>query len=490
MLLVKKDKMKFRTFFTKYISVLLLLILITIALLFFSAATSPLYPNCYLFDSAYFRFIGSFILKGKTLYKDIWDHKGPILFFIQAIGALNGIKNTPGSFIFFLQIVSLFTAIRIIEKLPCTIKPLSRNPIPFILSILCFLSIFCKTMEYGNLSEEWSLPFISCSLYLMIKFASNTENNTFHPYRYAFIHGVCFSSLAFIRVNNAISICIGSLIISIFLIKNRQWKNLFINIASGISGIALITIPLCIYFRLKNALYDMLNATFFFNMKYSEQSSHQSFTGVNIYVRYLPIGMAIMLLLLHIGRNRRIKFVDILLMGIVAANSVILQQTNIYLHYFTIFLPVLCAVIIYCFSDIHIPELCITVAILFFFLIQDIQMIPALKFMHDSGPQFPTSENIPKDERISSIAFNVNPGIYLNTGIEPCSRFAAYQYSHFPVEPKFADEFIEAIHTVRPIWIIRPCRDTYDFPELQEIMDNEYHYEFNDPLTCYYRQNR
>ena len=88
---------------------------ITVLLLIFSTSTSPLYPNEYGYDSAFFRFIGKSILNGKTVYKDIWDHKGPVFYFIQTIGALHGTQNEKISFIFIMQICSMAASIYIMD---------------------------------------------------------------------------------------------------------------------------------------------------------------------------------------------------------------------------------------------------------------------------------------------------------------------------------------------------------------------------------------
>ena len=82
-----------------------MLIVLAIFMLLFATVTSPLFDNLYGYDSAFFRFIGSSILKGKTPYVDIWDHKGPVLYFIQTIGALHGTQNRKISLIFPMQVL-------------------------------------------------------------------------------------------------------------------------------------------------------------------------------------------------------------------------------------------------------------------------------------------------------------------------------------------------------------------------------------------------
>ena len=91
---------------------LFLLIAISIILLF-SKATSPLYDGSYSVDDSIFKVIGKGILNGYVPYKDLFDHKGPILFLIQALGLL--INKNVG--IFILQILNLFVTIIYMDKI-------------------------------------------------------------------------------------------------------------------------------------------------------------------------------------------------------------------------------------------------------------------------------------------------------------------------------------------------------------------------------------
>lgn len=55
-------------------------------LLLLSASTSPLYKDLCDGDSSIFIFFGKAITLGKDAYRDYFDHKGPILFYINALG--------------------------------------------------------------------------------------------------------------------------------------------------------------------------------------------------------------------------------------------------------------------------------------------------------------------------------------------------------------------------------------------------------------------
>ena len=77
-----------------------------ILLLWYSYTTSPLY-NRIGFDSEIFKIMGIGILEGKVPYRVLFDHKGPVIFFITALGQLFSPGRTG---LFLLRTVSLSCA--------------------------------------------------------------------------------------------------------------------------------------------------------------------------------------------------------------------------------------------------------------------------------------------------------------------------------------------------------------------------------------------
>ena len=74
-------------------SFLLLCFLSFIFLAFFSVSTSFLYDYPKSIDSHVYQVIGKLWNEGYLPYVDVWDHKGPVIYFINAIGyALTGNK--------------------------------------------------------------------------------------------------------------------------------------------------------------------------------------------------------------------------------------------------------------------------------------------------------------------------------------------------------------------------------------------------------------
>lgn len=457
-----------------WISYLIIIFLSAGTILLFSSTTSPLYPNNYGVDSAFFRFVGLMICRGKTLYSEIFDHKGPVFFFLQAAGTLLGTKNADLTLTFLMQIAGLFLTVLFLFRAKLAAGSAKAGIISPIFSILCGIAVFCKLMEGGNLCEEWSLPAIALSLFLLVKYAANVKDQPLHPRRYAFLHGICIAVVLFIRANNIITICSGLAVVGIYLIYRRKWHNLFENILFGLLGLAVISIPILLYFLAKHALGDMLYANFLFNFKYSARRSHHTFTGTEFFDRYLPIGISLLIILIHILRERRIGLLECIVMCIAVVNAVSLWQTNQFQHYFVIFFPVLMLVLLLYVDFRKIPELLAALILLAFFVYEDIPLLSDLPGAASEPDIFAYAASIPEEEKDPAMVLYATPAVYLNSGLIPCSRFAAYHFSHFPIEPSMKDEFMKDMHAREPFWIVYLSGYEGVIPEVKEMLDADY----------------
>src|SRR5665647_3725729 len=234
-------------------------------LLFYSYSTSPLYSNNFgVLDSSLFMLIGKGITKGYMPYLDLFDHKGPILFFIEAFGWLIMPNRLGNFFIHWVFMVANLTLIFKIGQLFLN-KKWSWVPIIF------FLLILTVTFEGGNLTEEYSLPFLFLPLYLSLKSLKEESNGKAqHPPLYALIYGICFTLIIFIRLNNAVLIGAIVLAIMIHLISNKEYRNFFDNVLTFLGGAIFVFSAIAIYFLINHAFGEMLYATFLFNFKYAE----------------------------------------------------------------------------------------------------------------------------------------------------------------------------------------------------------------------------
>lgn len=447
----------------------LFFVLSAIFLYFFSYGTSSLYPN-YGGDSEIFILVGKAISEGKILYKDIFDHKGPILFFINALGyKVGGIKG-----IFFLQIINL-TIIQIlvykISRLYFKSKFLSLIP------VWSIFFVFASSIDDGNVSEEYSIPFVLLSLYFYLKYL--LSNKIKHPLQYSFIYGVCLSVISLIRFNNGV--VIGSIIIVlfVFLLINRQYLDLVKNCLCFCLGFFLLFFLVSIYFIKNKILNEFIYATFIFNIKYSGVYPRAPFLS---YSELLISGFVLLPILLLYAtlyiyrKNLSSSFVYLsLLIGIFSFASI--RMGGGLLHYqmlnlFPFILAVMLCVLI--IRDTKIEKRIKYIVFLLLIIVslsllyQSRRIIWVYNLSRNKTELYNTfravlfdkemvDKLIPIEDRNSVYGYNVRSYWFLETGILPAYKYFTNQELWIRVDK---EEVYEGINNyllnTPPKWIILP----------------------------------
>lgn len=227
--------------------------------LLFSRTTSPFYAYVG-YDAAIFKQMGMAILKGKTIYLDYFDNKGCLLYFLHALCLWLG-----GDFVILIfQAISLTVSLILLDKIILFYKG-GKSRFYILLAGLVLLLCF---YEGGDLTEEWSLPFICYPLYKFLKSYKDGKNLIAKD---LYFIGLCFGVIAFLRINNAVPFCGFLLCLFVGYLLKKQWKELIINALAFCSGILTIAIPCFLYFYLKagaEGVYWMVYGTFLSGFEY------------------------------------------------------------------------------------------------------------------------------------------------------------------------------------------------------------------------------
>ncbi len=206
-------------------------------------------------DSGVFLYVGWRFLNGDIPYRDVWDHKPPLIYFVDALG----ISLTPNSLwgVWFLQAIFIFFTLLIIYKL------LEREfGIYAALSgMIIFISGLLTTLETGNVTEEYALVFQALCFWLFI-----SAGRKDFPVRASFWIGL-FGGLAFNFKQTTIGIWI-TYALFLLVIRLFQRKFPFKDLASLAVGWALPSIVFVIYFASLNALPDYWEQAFLYNFIY------------------------------------------------------------------------------------------------------------------------------------------------------------------------------------------------------------------------------
>lgn len=188
-------------------------------LLLASVSTSPLFES-YGADSSFFILVGKGMKYGMLPYRDFFDMKGPVLFFYEYLGQLiPGVDSRTGAWI--MQCLWMCIDIFLLDR----ILRVSNRSLGFFAELILLLPVmifFAITLDSGNLTEDFSLPFILLTLYFSVKYMVSYPEKPEHPWIYTLCYGACFAVMVFSRITNGIWIAISSLVIAAAVLSNSS----------------------------------------------------------------------------------------------------------------------------------------------------------------------------------------------------------------------------------------------------------------------------
>lgn len=490
--------------YNKYRANLFWLITSLILMLLCAGFTSPLYPHYTGRDSSTFLVLARGILDGRIPYIDLFDHKGPVFYWMEAIGYFFGGRTG----VFFLECILLLCDLYFINRISsllyanCTI------------AAIAFFSTFFYLFQHGNLTEEFCMPLILAGLFFELKFLLSREKK--HPPGIAYIYGLLLGLIALIRLNNAVSICAMLLCIIVILIHDRQRTNLLANILAGILGLATVTVPVCFYFYRQGALYDMLYGTFLLNLLYAKYITHYPIlsSAFLYFMKLLVPGVYAFAVFWEKWRAERSRAYAALLFS-TALTYGMLVYTNAYMHYFMLGIPLLTIA-----AAAQSPKAPSGTPMNIRMIVrrrQDTQdrwknvlsiflggitagyillsaysaCAPIYKtyltdIAYDEYQQTQTGMAvIPENERGAVIAFDTVSDFYCHAGILPCYRYFTLQKWLSTEKVNVYQEFMLYLIKERPLWVVIRTGDNDKI--LNEILTLLYSCRYSDDKYSYYR---
>lgn len=213
-------------------------------------------------DSGVFLYTGWRILQGELPYLDAWDHKPPLIYYINALGLASG--TIWG--VWLLELAGLFAA----GLVGYALVQRAFGRLAGVFSVgLFFIGLF-PVLQGGNLTTEYALPLQMACLWL----AREADDKDFRSRRGFFI-GVLTGLMFFIRPNTiGVSIAIGIYLALLRLRagQNRRWAGEMVTLIFG--GLAVTALILG-YFAVQGGLGELWDAAFRYNAVYSAVSLHQ-----------------------------------------------------------------------------------------------------------------------------------------------------------------------------------------------------------------------
>lgn len=291
-------------------------------------------------DSSMFRYFGYALNRGDALYVGIFDHKGPIIFFLNYVGELLSFEGIKG--IWFLELISIFVFYYYTYKIS---RFWNSRVISFIPIVLFSISL-PNLLEGGNLTEEFALPFMAYSLFILTKYF--LDKNSVKLYEVTII-GICFTLTFFLRPNMIALWVVFCGFIFFSLLFSKENLQLFHFIGAFVLGFIIVALPIGIYLLVNDALEQAVFQIWTFNILYLEQSKLDMVDNLvsqlsvlqqymfllipSLFVGYIVIGWE------KLATNKRALYVASVITILLSAYFTFISG-RAYKHYLMMLLPV------------------------------------------------------------------------------------------------------------------------------------------------------
>lgn len=250
-------------------------------------------------DQAILYAIGKCIAKGQVLFRDVCDHKGSYLFFLNAlayiISSFIPIQNFLALYLFeFLSMLSMAIYLYKIFNLYLNEKLSFYSLISFYV-IYYYRGLF----RFGNRYETWILTMQIISIYYIILSLNSLIKNDYSKIRFKhfLIHGV-FVGIVFNMKLNYIAMWGALVYFFVYLIYKREYLLCFKNVVIGfLVGFIIANIPVAIYCIINNSFYETLFWSIGLNFAYVGASSisiWQKLYQTVLEITYLPVYVIIL----------------------------------------------------------------------------------------------------------------------------------------------------------------------------------------------------
>ncbi len=268
----------------KYI--LLYLILAAGLIIFCVSKSSPLYPFNDWFDANCYFTVGKSFWKDLVVYKDLFEQKGPLLYFLHALAYLVSHDTFLG--VYFLEVIAASFFAYFSYKI---ILLFSKKPLWVFIPLVMTIIYTSASFSHGDSAEEFCLPLLTYGLYLLLKNQKTNEPLTFIE---ALLLGLTSGMVLWIKFS-LLGFYLGWIIIPVITyLKNKKYKELGTLFWGIVLGVIIITLPFFIYFLVNNALTDWFTVYFYDNIFIY----HQSGSLINAFTKTISSNPWLWLLIL------------------------------------------------------------------------------------------------------------------------------------------------------------------------------------------------
>lgn len=235
-------------------------LLLAAAVLLFCTKSSPLYPINDWSDANIYLSIGKGMTRGQVMYRDLYDHKGPLLYALHALCALLSFSDFTGVFIMEILFAAAFVYLA-----RTFFERGGAGRLSWALAAVLALIVYTsRSFAEGDSAEELALPLILATLVGLWPFLQGGQRR------------LAASSLA---VHGALAGCVfwikftmvglhAGLFLTLLLthLSRREGREALRAVGWLLAGFGLATLPWVLYFGVNGAVGDWLKTYLYDNL--------------------------------------------------------------------------------------------------------------------------------------------------------------------------------------------------------------------------------
>ncbi len=432
-------------------------------------------------DFAIYSAVGMSIESGLCLYKDVFDHKGPLQYVIYALAHSTGCFKLA---MFIFEVAAVATSLIYTCKISIFLRSSKRDVVITGMSLLMF--IYCISAGGGR-PETYSLPLTFVAIYMTLKAAGKRCI----PCSYFFYMGVLIGAHFLLKANNAFITC--GLLFCSFIIQPDGLKSLCRKIGSAFTGVTVPLLLAMIYFVAKDSLYDFFEASFLMNFKYAATTEKgEGFWG-QMFLSILPTAVGAY----FVCRCAKLRLITreqtIIVVGILITGSLNMMLGICLFYYYISYIPVMILSIILGLRNVSTIQFLrnpysaiiwgIVVLSCFNQYIISAARMSRYTFCFNFAPQShiktkslfyevqsakEVSAAVPEQYRSQFWAYCVLPQIYPLTGMTPCIKYCMLQDHHSKWLTGIDAYIAKCLREMPPEYIAVPC----NYMETDELKGN------------------
>lgn len=381
-------------------------------------------------DAGTFLYTGKRLLAGDALYRQVWDQKPPLIYYLNALGLALAGGSRWG--VWALEYLAVASATVLSVRLLRVFGALAA----FAVTAMWLLSFFA-IIDDGNMTETFVLPLqFSCLL-----LAYDVERNHRGRYRGRGVLIGALLALIFFCKTNAIGI---GLAIAAYLIlravRTRRWRAALVDLGAIALGFLPVAAAVLVSLAAQASLPDFWQAVFVFNLAYASRFDFLTSRIESLIAAYnalsltglAPFGLLGLALGLHALAFARARIPPALrpLLGLAAIAlplEVLLVTTTgrSFDHYFT--------VLLYAFA---------AWAAWFFYLVLQ---AAELRLTEPRNVEFPVSRNAGPAPTRTHMTLAASLGLALGVTLVPAaSKDLQHALDLHSLEPPAVVEFLQA----------------------------------------------